>query len=480
MTLAATAAAPQVPPHAMRTVDIPRRPQVEDLRPATLARAFGPVLRAAGTLAQVHDELADRLIDLTVRTAREEIAYYRCLIPASEVAWDRRSLRSLPTIDRSTVVEQREALVSGCTDFAFASFTSGTTGAPPLMIERSTQETEWLAQFFAALLPDRVGAPAPLGLELGSLFHGTTLRPPRRGYNFIVDLRTRSGFHRAVWLLQQSFRLPQLQPHISFVKGPLQALQQLGSFLAENGLASAAPLSYVSAYAEYLAPPARAAMAASFGCKVLDTYSLAEIFGGARYCPHCAAYHFDPFCAVEFVDPESNAEVDEGCCEIVLTPLLPFTRRFLMLRYRTGDLAFVRPVDCAAGPRAVTFRGRLSNAQRFGSDWVGAADIIDALHPIDDVHRPVLIEPPVTLGNRRVHAPRFNCRRQDGACLIEIEVCFDPASEPDRARAVHDRIREQLLATVRSSLRDRFAMPGALSITTCRPGGLGEPGAWKQ
>src|SRR4051794_699585 len=137
------------PDYVSMSVDaLPPRVELGDIKPDTLAPIVSELLRSPSVHSAAHRRLQDRVLDLTLRTARTELAHYRKTIPYSDVPWTYSTLESIPPITRSQIVEHREALISGATTFGFISFTSGTTGGEPLMVERSMEEARYVQEFF--------------------------------------------------------------------------------------------------------------------------------------------------------------------------------------------------------------------------------------------------------------------------------------------------------------------------------------------
>ena len=219
------------------------------------------------------------------------------------------------------------------------------------------------------------------------------------GYNFVVDFRYDSGLHTAAWLLQQSFRFPGYERRVSsLLAGSGKDLFILGCYLREQGIElPTGQVGYVSSGGGFTTARQRALARELFCATLIDTYSLTEVFAGARYCPGCNGYHFDQFVVDELLEVGGDRRVTEDVGEVVLTPLVPFTRRFLLVRYRTGDLAEAVRADCAAGDVTYRFKGRVANAVDLngGGLWVGSGDVLNALDGIAEVRRPA--NPELTL-----------------------------------------------------------------------------------
>lgn len=123
----------------------------------------------------------------------------------------------------------------------------------------------------------------------------------------------------------------------------------------------------------------------SYGCPVIDWYSLTETGPLGYACPHGHGYHLLPHDVyIETLD--SNGDPTQGIGEITVTggrnPFLP------LLRYRTGDWGRMDYAPCTCGdpmPRLLDLEGRTPVRFRtMDGDWVNAQDVASILrrHPL--------------------------------------------------------------------------------------------------
>lgn len=86
---------------------------------------------------------------------------------------------------------------------------------------------------------------------------------------------------------------------------------------------------------------------------VLDMYGLAEIGPVAMNCVDATGVHiFDDLYHAEIIDPVTESPLDDGATgELVLTPLQKEATP--VIRFRTGDLAYLRRAACTCG-RSIT------------------------------------------------------------------------------------------------------------------------------
>jgi phenylacetate-CoA ligase len=115
-------------------------------------------------------------------------------------------------------------------------------------------------------------------------------------------------------------------------------------------------LGAISVSSEPSTPRERADLAALFGCPVHDEYSTEELTRVAAQCAHGTYHLFEDVTFTEILDPTSDLPKATGeLGEIVGTYLHNFAMPFI--RYRQGDLATIRPTDCACGVRFRALEG---------------------------------------------------------------------------------------------------------------------------
>lgn len=331
-------------------------------------------------------DLKDRLLDLTVRMSKKYTNWYAEKLPHNIDSVNSESLSLLPFVTRRQLTEHREDFVAGITTFAFATFTGGTSDQPPLMIERAIEEQTYLSNLINGVTRQS-SELQPLGLVAVNGSHGQVFQIPGNSYSFSINFEQDSSFRKAAWLLQQVFSFPGFEPTISFVQGYFEFIHLLALYLKENNISlSLGQIKRVACYGMAIPSRRRVEVSKIFGAPVSDNFSLGEVHGSAPYDPHDDTYAFSPFVHAEVVDLESGSPVDCGSGELVVTTLFPFTQRFPLIRYRTGDLVFTQE-RVPLGP-LFRVRGRLHGSCQLGRGQViSLGDVALALEELPFVAR---------------------------------------------------------------------------------------------
>jgi hypothetical protein len=391
--------------------------------------------------------LKDRLIDLTIRMARSHTSWYADSLPVPDEPVTARTLAEFPLVTRRELTSRRNEFVAEITTFGFATFTGGTTSQAPLMIERAVEEQTYLVNLLAPAMSNGSG-PKPLGLVAVNGSHGEVFRVPGHGYPFSINFEQPAAFRKAAWLLQQEFAFPEHRPRISFIQGYFEFIHLLVLYLKEQGIAiEPGRIDSVACYGMAIPPSRRAEVAEFFHCAVSDNFSLGEVHGSAAYDPGDDTYVFSPFVHAEVIDLHSHRPVEHGSGELVVTTLFPFTQRFPLIRYRTGDLVFT-PGTVALGPR-FRIRGRLTDAISIAEGHIlTRGDVAMALEELPFVARlpgftNAVMNAGVTAG------PKFSLTADEPlSAVIEFEVNQSPtAFHLDRAKMI-DAVREKLVSVV--------------------------------
>jgi phenylacetate-CoA ligase len=163
--------------------------------------------------------------------------------------------------------------------------------------------------------------------------------------------------------------------------------------LARHGAAEEIPgglIKSVLLSADYVPGSIVSELRRLWGCEVFTHYGTTEMcFGGGVECEAHAGYHLrEADLYFEIVDPISGRpQVSGELGEIVFTTL---TRTGMpLVRYRTGDISRFLPDACPCGTvlkRMDRVSGRVHEMALLRSgDWLGIADIDEALFAITDV-----------------------------------------------------------------------------------------------
>lgn len=465
--------------------DLPARLKPDHVGSAVMAPLFSHVLAHPARYAEGFALLRDKMIDLTVRTARENTSYYgNSLETAKNKFTGYEQLKELPLITKDDIYEHEYGIISDVTTFGFVTFTTGTISQRPLLIQRSLEEQQYLQNFFSILQSNRFEseAPQPLGISEGSMNHGAVLKIPGVGYNFMVELIRDYGVLRTAWLLQNEFDFPGHQRKVSKLNVTYMGLCVLYQYLEQENISLPEDqLDGITVFGWPVPPKRKKAMEDFFGTSITDNFSMSEMFGGARYCDHCQGFHFEPFVAAEVLDAESGDRIDEGVGELVITPLFPFNQRFVLIRYKTSDLVKVEATDCRAGKKAYKFKGRLQRSVKIAPGiYAGEAEVAKAIDDVPGLSRPpsdfsILKDPSAP------NWPKFKIKKPRGGDKLKLtaELTFSPEERPglvkNTKKQMVKRLTEGLTPEVGSWLQTNT---DALAIRLAAPGTLSERDYW--
>lgn len=465
--------------------DLPARLEPEHVGSAVMAPLFSHVLAHPARYEEGFALLRDKMINLTVQMARENTSYYgNSLETVKNKFIGYEQLEELPLITKDGIYEHEYEIISDVTTFGFVTFTTGTISQRPLLIQRSLEEQQYLQNFFSVLQSRQFEseAPQPLGISEGSMNHGAVLKIPGFGYNFMVELIRDYGVLRTAWLLQNEFDFPGHQRKISKLNITYMGLCVLYQYLKQENISLPKDqLNTITIFGWPVPPKRKKVMEDFFGTSITDNFSMSEMFGGARYCDHCQGFHFEPFVVPEVLDVESGDRIDEGVGELVITPLFPFSQRFVLVRYKTSDLVKVCATDCPAGKKAYTFKGRLQRSVKIAPEiYVGEAEVAKAIDDVPGLSRPpsdfsILDDPSAP------NWPKFKIKEPHGDYKLELttELTYSPKERPELVKntekQIIKRLTEDLTSEVCSWLQNNTA---DLTIRLAAPDTLSERDYW--
>ncbi|SHG42684.1 hypothetical protein SAMN05443144_12813 [Fodinibius roseus] len=465
--------------------DLPARLEPEHVGSAVMAPLFSHVLAHPARYEEGFALLRDKMIDLTVRMARENTSYYgKSLETAGHKFTGYEQLEELPLVTKESIYEHEYGIISDITTFGFVTFTTGTISQRPLLIQRSLEEQQYLQNFFSVLQSNRFESEAsqPLGISEGSMNHGAVLKIPGFGYNFMVELIRDYGVLRTVWLLQNEFDFPGHQRKVSKLNITYMGLCVLYQYMEqENIRLPEDQLDAITIFGWPVPPKRKKAMEDFFGTGITDNFSMSEMFGGARYCDNCGGFHFEPFVVPEVLNVETGGRIDEGVGELVITPLFPFSQRFVLIRYKTSDLVKIYDTDCPAGKKAYKFKGRLQRSVKIAPGiYAGEAEVAKAIDDVPGLSRPssgfsILNDPSAP------NWPKFkiNELHEDFKLGLTAELTFSPEEKPgllkNTKKQIVKRLTQDLTSEVSSWLQTNT---DALTIRLAAPDTLSERDYW--
>lgn len=375
-------------------------------------------------------------------------------------AWrGKRAFASLPFLDKSTAAEQQERLIIGG------------EGAPALLAGVVSSATTRTGRPLRVPFDDdtprpKQRAPKKLTLNIYSPRHG--VRHVGADDEVLLPATLHANTIDVAWDLLRNDR------RFDALVCPLSTLKWLTVGLLERGRdLSKLRLDVVGATGYPVTSFARAWLEGAWGCRLVDNYSLSELPGYAYPSVHTGFQHWvtdDVW--FELIDPVTKRAVRAttgALGELVATPLLPAAKRMPLVRYRTGDVVEVGPVEKRGdfkGRRGMRFRGRI-NQSIIGTS-IGASartsrylalsrdllelgealpDVAMELHPAEVLR----LVPPCDVGVPKILVD--NAARQ-----VRVELRYDPARYPSRALDVAAAFSGVVHASV--------------AIDLCRPGTL--------
>jgi phenylacetate-coenzyme A ligase PaaK-like adenylate-forming protein len=457
---------------------LPRRLGVADVEPSRLAPLLLLQTSPEGRAEGLGEALTDKLVDLTVAQARAGSSFYADLYShlAPDEYVDVAALGGLPLIDRQEIIRAGpSAINSRYATYSFSTYTSGTTTGLPLIVDRCEQEERYLFDLIGRIVSPRA-ADATIALVVSSVHHGRQLAIPSRTRAVPVSLSNAVGFVQARRLLERTFPIGAGEESITALAGPAARLQQLTVWLSDEGAhGAAAHVRSVQTTSNYLTKHARDTLESFWGCRVIDRFSLAELFAGAAECHLCGWYHFDPFAVPEVLELGTGRRLENGRGLLVLTGLYPFTQMTPLIRYQPGDLVELRSEVCPVGSQGFRFLGRagtcLSLEEISGPGaFLAGGDLYEVLDPLPEVER--AIDPSAVPDACKPvgSLPRFAFSRHTGGVRIEVGASFSPGAFRDRAR----RLRLDIEAGIREWLPwlDEPLTTGRLAVDIVPPGTL--------
>lgn len=305
--------------------------------------------------------LRERLLQETVAWCNANSRFYRERFPPAGEIRGLDDLPRLPVLFREDVIENYEALICDPAPPASVMHTTGTTGAC-VEVMRSPAEQSFVWDFFAS--QQAVSAEPelrPLQLNLVNAYHGSLTPMPTPAYVLSASVHDQAQASQARGILERTYRLPGTEPRVSTVMGTERMVKALTAYLLAEGFDLAgSSVGTLGLYGGHVSAARKLLLEEVWEARVIDQYSLTEVFGGARECGIGGPWVFDPHVIAEVVHPRTLEPVERGIGVLLLTGLYPFVQQMPLVRYFTGDLVSLESGSSdAAGPQ-VRYAGRLS------------------------------------------------------------------------------------------------------------------------
>lgn len=375
--------------------------------------------------------------------------FYKSLwsdVPVAEITLD--TLHQLPLVEKEAIkqagtrAQNREGLI--CTEI----FTSGTTGVP-LVTVRGNREQEYIRSFFKQSLGQLPPKGLLRGLQFNNPYHGSHVSVPAPIHFHQVGIYDNGSFEHARKVLTGTHYDAGVEPHCTVLVGLERCLRAFTwdtRLLFPEGFPC--HLKSVVSYSQYLTRQWRRIMQETWGCQVIDRFSLSEIFGGAIENPGYEWWTFDPFVIPEVVTADLQTVLKEGVGLLVLTALYPFQEAQPMIRYLTGDLVAVthtqspKPGELAIRPLG---RARYGVPLPGSNEWLlTPAAIYEAIDDISEIKRiprfqdSDQVKDPLIIGH-----PKYSVTYTNEADFVKITVHCEVKQSVIAERG--DEVKQRLL-----------------------------------
>ena len=363
-----------------------------------------------------------------LRYVKEHSPFYRQYLNRVDIDHIRSvsDLKDLPLVDKQTLFERLEKVVTVSRKSAIPSKTGGTTGnSLEVLFEKSDfQQRFGFMSYFWGGFGYRITDKA-VWLSGKELLSARDIKKERYFKDdYINRIRYISTFHLnrhtfpAYWNALNDYGA-------QFIFGFPSVLIELCSYAKDAGLCADRPFKVFFSTSEPINEDERALVREVLGCRVIDQYASAE---GAPFITECESgnLHIQPLTGVFEVLNEKLEEADEG--ELVVTSFT--TRGTPLIRYRIGDSVVLAPkgyaCDCGSTfPVVEALSGRTRDyIYRTDGSKINAVNISNSTKGVSGVIRFQVVQ----------EAP--------GEVLVKV-VCSD-AFDDAQAHKFEDNLRERL------------------------------------
>ena len=295
--------------------------------------------------------------------AATRVPYYRQMWAARRRAGDRASWESLenwPLLAKSVVRENPRAFISDLSrrKYLYTDHTGGTTGKPTLIYESHKTVMEWYA-LNEARTRRWYGVSRS---EPWAIFGGQQVvpldqsRPPYWVWNRGLNQLYCSIFHINERTARDYVDALQRYAPTHLVVYP-SSLSVLAGYIIEQKL-KPPRLKVIISNSEKILPNHKQLIEEAFGCRIVDTYGMAELTAAASECPAGGLHYWPESGWLEVYDPGKNEFTRKvsGVGDLVMTGL--FNGDMPLIRYHNGDLGSLPDWDfqCACGRHLPGFR----------------------------------------------------------------------------------------------------------------------------
>lgn len=394
-------------------------------------------------------------------------------------------LELLPCIERREVQEADLFSFGSTQDARIIHHTKGTSGRGLLFRFRTAQEIDFLGRFFTKLYevdPRDHSGPGLFVLQESDSFHGTPIPIPFSGDVLRIS-SDRKGLDHFVEIVGRKLPISGGRSVNALSGTPAFLFLASLNFLRCGGDARAAGIEVIATQGGVLSSWRRGFLERTWGCPVVDNFSLSEIFASA-VCDRVQGWHvFRPTVIAEFLHPATREPMREGIAVLVLTELAPYVTAQPLIRYWTGDLVEVGSERGHPAIRAFRPLGRKDDSvlARDGRLIVSQHAILEAIEETPGIawtyHHSWIRELFGTIPIDLPHVGLQTHHDADGHLSItfEIETQFPPAAFAAEAGGVAEAFRERLIAKspwLRAGLEAGRCSLSAVAVVRQEPGSI--------
>lgn len=341
------------------------------------------------TLNELTDLQNEKLRKL-VRHCYQNVPYYTKLFDSLGLKPDdfqtREDLRKLPILTKQIIRDNYEDLKSTSVPSSrlIKSSTGGSTGTP---LQFCKDAKEWSGQKAATLR-----AWESYGLHLGdkvfSLGGNSIIKKKKRySYKNIYDEVIMRNFkHSSADVTDEGMQkhyesLMKLRP--AAIRGYGSSLYIFARYIEKKHL-PVCPIKVVLTTGEVLVPEYRRKLENVFKAPVYDEYGAGDGGLRAHECIQRDGLHIEEsLCVIEITDKAGNVLPDGQVGYVTTTDLENYA--FPFLRYHVGDMAYIKPGNCACGRQSRRFGEIMGRAGRLVYNKQGV--------PISPTMLPIMMYP---------------------------------------------------------------------------------------
>jgi phenylacetate-CoA ligase len=343
------------------------------------------------------EDFQNERLESLVRHAYETVPYYRAIMKERKLSPSDikrvEDLRKLPILSKDAVRAHFKELISLKHSRLTEGHSSGTTGSPIDVL----WDDNVVTAHNAAIWRNRSWAGFEFGRPYASLLGRVIVpihqkKPPFWRYNKPWNQLFLSSFHLQeknlpfYFQAMKRYEIEAIQAYPSTIYILARYLQQAGEHF---------PLKYIFTSSEPLLDLQREVIEEWFGCKVYDSYGLAEraMYGGE--CPRHEGHHLYMEYGIAEVVNEDNEVVEDGKYgKVIATGLNNYGMP--LIRYEVGDVTAYKTVNCSCGRGLPLFEAITTKAEDIvvtcDGRFISASVLTHPFKPMNNIEKSQIIQ----------------------------------------------------------------------------------------